>query len=293
MDLGVQGMVETRAALEKQGFEVIGVGMNIAEARRPAIVERKGTKIGFLAYCSVLRPGYEANVKKPGVAPMRADTLYKQVDYQAGTAPKIMTFPFKNDLAAVLEDVKKLRDQVDVLVVSFHWGIHFADAVIADYQVEVAHAVIDAGADAIVGHHPHMLKAAEVYRGKPIFYSLGNFAFDSPAWEIDNWVAAMPEKRETYRNWGWAYGDPEWSLYCFPPSSRMSMVSHFTISDKKIVRASFVPVMINKNAQPVALTQNDEDFAKVVGYMEEITASQGMNTKYLIEGDDVVIPLDQ
>lgn len=61
-----------------------------------------------------------------------------------------------------------------------HWGIHFVPATIADYQREVVHAAIDAGADLILGHHPHILKGIEVYGGRAIFYSLGNFAMDLP-----------------------------------------------------------------------------------------------------------------
>ena len=64
--------------------------------------------------------------------------------------------------------------------VSLHWGIHFVRGDLADYQREVAHAAIEAGADMILGHHPHVLKAIELYRGKPIFYSLGNFAIEQP-----------------------------------------------------------------------------------------------------------------
>ena len=70
-----------------------------------------------------------------------------------------------------------LRKQVDIVALSIHWGIHFIPAVLADYQREVAHAAIDAGADVILGHHTHILKPIEVYKGKVIFYSLANFAW--------------------------------------------------------------------------------------------------------------------
>ena len=106
---------------------------------------------------------------------MRASTFYEQVDWQPGTPPRIVTLANKDDLAAMVEDIKKVRPLVDVLIMSIHWGVHHVPAVIAMYQKEVGHAAIDAGVDIILGHHAHILKAVEVYKGKVIFYSIGNF----------------------------------------------------------------------------------------------------------------------
>ena len=92
----------------------------------------------------------------------------------------------------ILDDVAALRRQVDIVVVAFHWGVIWVPRVIADYQVIAAHACIDAGADMILGHHAHVPKAIEVYKGKAIFYSLSNFCmtkpFPSPKWSEKPWV---------------------------------------------------------------------------------------------------------
>jgi poly-gamma-glutamate capsule biosynthesis protein CapA/YwtB (metallophosphatase superfamily) len=120
----------------------------------------------------VLRPGYEAGPNKPGAVP--ADRL------PAGTAPKILTFADREDLRALIEDIKAAKAKADFLAVSLHWGVHLVKGVLADYEAEVARAAIDVGAHAVLGHGPHVLKAIEIYRGKPIFYSLGNFCFDVP-----------------------------------------------------------------------------------------------------------------
>jgi poly-gamma-glutamate synthesis protein (capsule biosynthesis protein) len=180
MDLGATAMLETVDAIRAQGCAVIGAGRNLTEARKPAIFERKGRKIAFLAYASVLRNGWEASATRPGCAPMRATTFYQQLDYQPGTPPFIVSHPYPGDLEAMRADIAAVRSQADVVVLSFHWGIHYVRGAIAMYQKEVAYAAIDAGADLIVGHHPHMLKGIEVYKGKAIFYSMGNFAFDLP-----------------------------------------------------------------------------------------------------------------
>lgn len=99
---------------------MIGAGRNIAQARRPAVLERVGTKIAFLAYCSVAAPGSEAEENKPGCVPMRASTSYEQIDWQPGTPPRIVTWADKDDLAAMAEDIRRARGQADVVVVSIH-----------------------------------------------------------------------------------------------------------------------------------------------------------------------------
>jgi len=174
MDRSAEAMLASVAAAEARGIRIVGAGKNLAAARKPAIIAAGDALVGFLAYCSVLPRGYDATPGRAGVAPLRARTFYEQVDWQAGTAPRIVTLANGFDLAALTDDVRRLRDQVDVVVVSMHWGIHFEPGTIADYQYEVAHAAIDAGADVILGHHGHVIKGVEYYRGKPVFYSLGN-----------------------------------------------------------------------------------------------------------------------
>jgi poly-gamma-glutamate synthesis protein (capsule biosynthesis protein) len=291
MDLGEEPMMETIGSLRKQGFTVIGAGRNLEEATRPAIFERNGLKVGFLAYCSVLRPGYDAGTYKPGAAPMRAYTLYHQTDYQPGTPPRIRTFPYKEDLAAMCETIRKVKEQVDILVVSCHWGLHFLHATIADYEKEVGHAAIDAGADVIIGSHPHILKGIEVYNGKPIFYSMGNFAFDLPAFILDEWVKTAPNLLEFFRSEKWAYGDPEWPAYTFAPESRNSMMARFTFEDGKLARAAYVPVEIKGNAQPFPVRKNSPEFDKAVTHMRDLTASSGFTTEFTVEGNEVVVTL--
>ena len=92
----------------------------------------------------------------------------------------------------LLEDIAALRQEVDVVVLAFHSGVIRLPRVVSDYQVAVAHAAIDAGADLVVGHAPHIPKAIEVYKGKAIFYSLGVFAmtkpFAAPSWSEPAWA---------------------------------------------------------------------------------------------------------
>ncbi|UCB44092.1 MAG: CapA family protein [Dehalococcoidales bacterium] len=287
MDWGREAFFDTINALKEQGLPVIGVGSNIEEARKPAFVESKGTKIAFLSYNTILPQGYWAEINRPGCAPMRGLTVYEQIEHdQPGTPSRIHTFPRKDDLQAMASDIRQAKSQADLVILSMHWGIHFIPAVIADYQREVARAAIDAGADLILGHHAHILKGVEVYSGKVVFYSLCNFALDlSPTKEI---LENPGHKEISALNLSWQ-PDPEYPTYFLPPDSRKTMIAKCVITDKEIKNVSFLPTYINKQSQPEILSSQDERFGEVVGYMEEITRDQELNAKYVIEGDEVLI----
>ena len=287
MDWGREAFFDTISALGKEGLSVIGVGKNIEEARKPAIIECKGTRIAFLAYNSILPQGYWANVDRPGCVPMRAFTLYEQVEHdQPGTPCRVHTFPHRDDLNAMVEDIRKAKFQADVVIVSMHWGIHFIPAVLADYQRDMAWVAIDSGADLILGHHAHILKGIEVYAGKVIFYSLCNFALDLRA---PKELLERPGHREIeVLNPDWK-PDPEYPTYFMPPDSRKTIIAKCIISNKQIKSVSFLPTYINKQSQPQVLVSGDQRFGEVIEYMEEITRDQGLETRYTVQGDEVVI----
>ncbi|HUW95286.1 MAG TPA: CapA family protein [Anaerolineae bacterium] len=287
LDLGYEALEDTIRALEQEGLSVIGVGADIQQARMPAIVDCRGTGIAFLAYNSILPQGYWADVNRPGCAPMRGLTLYEQVEHdQPGTPCRVHTFPHRDDLKAMVDDIERAKSQADLVVVSVHWGIHFIPSVLADYQRDVAHAAIDAGADLILGTHPHILKGIEVYGGKVIFYSLCNFALDLRA--PKELLQSTGHREIAILNPDWK-PDPEYPTYFMPPDSRKTIIAKCTISNRGIQSVSFLPVYINKQSQPEVLVSSDGRFVKVAQYVEEITRDQGLGTDYTIEGDEVVI----
>jgi poly-gamma-glutamate synthesis protein (capsule biosynthesis protein) len=180
LDWGNEALFETIRHVTANGMQIVGAGTDIAAARRPVIRQlADGTRVAILAYCSILPMGYWADERRPGVAPMRAHTIYEQIEHdQPGTPARIHSYPHRDDLAAMQADIRAARAVADVVLVSQHWGIHFVRAAIADYQRDVARAAIAAGADAILGHHAHILKGVEFIDGKPVIYSLCNFATD-------------------------------------------------------------------------------------------------------------------
>jgi poly-gamma-glutamate capsule biosynthesis protein CapA/YwtB (metallophosphatase superfamily) len=286
MDWGRGAFFDTIDALKKEKLAVIGVGENIVEARKPAIIECKGTGIAFLAYNSVLPMAYWAEEGRPGCVPLRAFTVYEQIEHdQPGTPSRVHTFPHKDDLAAMVDDIKNAESQADLVIVSMHWGVHFIPAVIADYTKEIAYTAIEAGADLIVGHHPHILKGVEVYKGKVIFHSLGNFALELP-FQFDNKLKGTTRHKEIQSlNPQWD-ADPE---YPMPPDTRKTILVKCVISGKTIEQVSFLPAYLNTRAEPEFLASGDRRFTEVTGYIEEITRSQGFDTRFLPDGDEIIV----
>jgi poly-gamma-glutamate synthesis protein (capsule biosynthesis protein) len=287
LDWGNEALLETLAHLQAAGIAVVGAGRDIARARQPAVrVMRDGTRVAFLAYCSILPMGYWAEARRSGCAPLRAHTLYEMVEHdQPGTPPRVHTFAHREDVAAMVADIRAAKQDADVVIVSQHWGIHFVRAVIADYQREVARAAVAAGADAVIGHHAHILKGAEIIDGRPVFYSLCNFATDL---RMDPEHAARKSFKEIQalaEDW-----EPDFdSLYNFPPVARMSMLVRLDVAAGRIVETSCLPLWIDRDAVPRLLDPADARFHEVAGYLRDVTAEAGLNAHFrTVEGRVVI-----
>lgn len=280
LDWGRDGFTDTLKSLSQQNISVVGAGENIGAARQCVIKQLGSTRIAFLAYCSILPQDYWATEDRPGCAPMRAFTVNEQIEHdQPGTPRRQHTFAHRQDLQALINDVEQVKKQAEIVVVSCHWGLHFVPAALADYQRQVAHAAINAGANIIVGHHPHVLKGIEVYRGAVIFYSLGNFAIESPAA-----FKAGLEDSDSFReikslNANWIKKDK----LLLPEDSLKTGVAKIEIGDGGIARVGFVPCYINDDAQPQILQPSDNQFTAVADYLDEITARVGLNTQFTLE----------
>jgi poly-gamma-glutamate capsule biosynthesis protein CapA/YwtB (metallophosphatase superfamily) len=286
MDWGTEGFFDTIAALKDAGLQVIGVGANIEEARTPVVMQVKGSRIGFLAYNSILPMGYWAEQNRPGCAPLRAWTHYEQVEHdQPGTPCRIHTWANQDDLRALVEDIEKLKSKCDVVIVSMHWGIHFVPAVIADYQRQLGRAAIDAGADLILGHHAHILKGVEVYKDVPVLYSLCNFAMDLPMTREHAARKSFKEIQKLNPNW-----EPDFeSTYNFPLDSRKSLIVKCVIADKRIKRISLLPVYIDRQSVPEILPDSDPRFAEVQEYLEQISKEADLNGSFNRENGELLI----
>ncbi len=152
MDYGVEVLQETIVQLQKLGIAYAGAGTTLQQARQLAVVTIDSFRVGLLAYNLTFPQEFWAS------------------DTTAGTC-----FPYEE---FVFDDIAKAHQAVDFLIVSCHWGQELQSTP-KPYQIRFAHQVIRKGADVVLGHHPHVVQGIEVYRGKVIAYSLGNFVFSS------------------------------------------------------------------------------------------------------------------
>ncbi len=172
LDFGPGGLRDTLAWLKKHHIPGTGAGLNAATARTPAIIDLKGTRAVFLAYNERPPKAFFAAKKRPGTA-----RLYE---------PQI------------LHDIKKYKKKNNLVFVSLHWGVEHTD-IPRRYQIRRARRLLAAGADAIIGHHPHRPQSIEIYRGKPILYSLGNLisGFANPLYR-DNLAVVLHYRGTTF-----------------------------------------------------------------------------------------------
>ena len=152
MDYGGEGILSTIDALEMGGIRALGAGTDKDDANKPVFIEKGGTTFGFLGFSDFPADGYFTFDDRPDVA-----------------------FVDRQTIAGRISSAKK---ECDILIVSFHWGGEFSHD-FESLQQELAHMAADSGADIIAGHHPHVLQGMEIYNGSYIFYSLGNFVFDT------------------------------------------------------------------------------------------------------------------
>ena len=177
-DFGPHAFTEMLGRLDKAGIGYFGGGVDLARAHAPLIIERKGLRIALLGYNEFFPRSFEADVDKPGVAwsedeQVRRDIGLARTEYRA-----------------------------DLVIPFMHWGWEHAPLASAR-QRQLARLMIDAGADAVVGGHPHVTQDVEQYRGKPIIYSLGNFVFDGFS-SVDNntgWLLRLELDRQGVRAW--------------------------------------------------------------------------------------------
>lgn len=204
LDFGPAMLQETIDVLRRGGSHFAGAGENLAAARRPAVFSVKGVRFGYLAYSLTFPEEFYATADRPGTA-------------------------FGHE-AHVRQDVAALRPQVDLVIVAFHWGAEGMKTP-KPYQRQLGQAAIEAGADVVLGHHPHVVQPVEFFRGKPIFYSLGNYAFGSYSNRVE---------------WG-ALARLRYSVSSQDPSPRLTSIEVLPL-DVNNFRVDFCPMPANAAA---------------------------------------------
>ncbi len=152
LDYGVEAFRQTRRLLRKEGIQFTGAGLSLAEAQQPVRVSANGVTLGVVSFGE----GEDLTAAAPG----KPGVLGWEVDRIAGL-------------------VKRLRSEVHVLVVICHAGVEYIPFP-PPYVADALRCIAEAGADLIIGHHPHVPQGIQIHEGVPICYSLGNFVFFQP-----------------------------------------------------------------------------------------------------------------
>lgn len=188
LDYGIEGLRDTIAALDAAGIPHAGGGESIQEATRPRILQLGVERLAFFSFCSTLPPSFNATSTRPGISAIRVRQSFEYdgvlLEEQPGTPPFVHTSAHQSDVCAAEELIRAAKNDCDTVVVALHWGVPWCylpttQGPLAQYQRPLGHRLIEAGADLIVGHHPHCLHPVEFYRHGLILYSTGNFVFDS------------------------------------------------------------------------------------------------------------------
>jgi poly-gamma-glutamate capsule biosynthesis protein CapA/YwtB (metallophosphatase superfamily) len=252
---GRDNILKSLAVLDANGILHAGAGRNIDEAHKPAIIERKGQKIGFLQYTA---RWYQ---DKDMIATANAAGVAKVTSIDGVTIDAA-------DLERLRDDVKKLRARVDIVIVSHHnrdgaTAVQFGttkptSAVGRDrgkteeYQKQFARAALDSGADLVFGHGTHTLQGVEIYNGKPILYAIGHSNFDQPGYE----------------------------------KSTEGLAVRVVIRGKDILRVSFVPVSRDQNNDVFLLDPTESEGARLVEMVKERSAHP---PALRVDGQEVVL----
>ncbi|MBA7679326.1 putative polyglutamine synthesis accessory protein [subsurface metagenome] len=209
-DYGEEGFIDTIKALDSAGIKHMGAGIDLEEAISPAIINVKGEKFAFLGFATVCQK--HASSDRSGVAGIRKKIVYEFASSRLPThylpfyssLPTIKEIPNEEDVQRMQDCIERVRDEVDFVVVSIHWGPGIAirsggklstyifEAIPTNCQRLLGHSIVDAGADLVIGGHPHSAQGIEFYKDKPIFYSLGNTAMQIEA-DIARCVLFMQE----------------------------------------------------------------------------------------------------
>lgn len=290
MDGGDEGLFDTIEILRQNGIQTVGVGVNLEEARRPAIVQRNGTRVGFLGYNSHLPAEYWATDHRPGCVPLSAFTVYQpKMIFIPGSPAWVHTYLDRADVEAMCRDIVEAKTAAELVVVSMHWGPLSPPEALDEYEIDAGHMAIDAGADMILGTGAHEIKPIEVYKGKVIFHGLGNLAFDFGRKIGIDMDMIVPNWKDIQATLGWDI-EPEWmDNYVFSPHARKGIVGKCIIAGNEITEVSFLPLVIDKFANPRILSQKDKEFDEVFNYVVELCKAAKMNTLLIPRGDEVVI----
>jgi poly-gamma-glutamate capsule biosynthesis protein CapA/YwtB (metallophosphatase superfamily) len=269
-DCGAEGIEDTIVRLQSLGVAHAGAGSTLEAARRPMILDFHGRRIAVLSYNCVGPESAWATDERAGCNYLRLLTA------DGGPiAPAASLRDIAPDVPSRLkDDIAAARASAQLVIVAFHKGIVHTPAKLAPYERPLAEAAIDAGADIVIGHHAHIIRGIERYRGKPVFHGLGNGCVVtnalSPAQDHPARAAWARRRRELF---GFE-PDPAYTLAPFHPQAVNAMLGLVIWHADGSLEPGIVPVHVEPPGRPVIATPSQAQ--GIAAYLQEIGANAGL-----------------
>jgi poly-gamma-glutamate capsule biosynthesis protein CapA/YwtB (metallophosphatase superfamily) len=252
VNYGTDNIAASIARLDQISVAHTGAGPNLAAARAPAMIVHNGLRVGAVQRSSVYWPtDHEAAADAPGIAVLRGHTAYQvpagrtapgiPPPNRPGVPPLIVTWADAAYLGEFRADIAALRPAADIVVASCHWGLGREPL---QYMTDIAHAAIEAGADVVMGHGPHYPLPVEIYKGRPIFYGLGNLTFSTGhlGRKHAGWIGMMVElafERGTVStcHFGFVRSDEDGASFLCRLADEGETLAELTARSKKLAAA--------------------------------------------------------
>lgn len=269
-DCGPEGIEDTIAGLDALGIAHAGAGATLAASRRPAIREVAGRRVALLSYNCVGPEIGWAGDAKAGAAYLRVETA----DGSPIAPAASLEIASPEAFAMLAEDIAAARDRADIALVALHKGIVHVPARLAPYERPLAHAAIDAGADAVLGHHAHIVRGIEFHRERPIFHGLGNACVVTSALSPAQDHPARREWAERRKRMFGFEPDPAYPLAPFHPEAVHAFLGRLCFDEEGGVSAAIVPIHVEAPGRPVLA--DEPRGAAIRSYVERITRDAGL-----------------
>ena len=282
-DCGAEGIQDTLTALDQNGIAHTGAAMNVALARAPAWLESGGVRVALLSYNCV-------GPEESWATPARAGCAYIRVAPEGGDAiapAADLRYPDPDSVGLMAQDVRDARNAgAEVCIVALHKGIVHVPARLAPYERPLAWAAVDAGADLVIGHHAHILRGFEFYRGRPIFHGLGNGCVVTRALSPDQ---SHPSRAAWARRRREMFGfepDPAYTLAPFHPEAVHGLLARVVFDGATLVATGFLPLHFEPPGRPVLATGPAAE--AVCNYLVRICQDAGLPRPRLTVTDEMV-----
>jgi len=311
-DLGEQGVADTLDWCAASGIACCGGGRDLAEAERPAFIEKNGVRVGVLARNAVGPKLSFASETRGGTAYVNFTRAYTPLeeadpgrlenDIWSLKKPLRLegefmggNYPDPESLDRLAARVAAAKAECDVLIAYFHKGYVHRVAEVADWERLISHMAVDNGADCVIGTHSHILHGLETYKGRVIYHGLNNFIMYTP--QLSPLYKGEVKDTATSHNAEWVakrverFGfvpDPDYPTYPFHPDSVHCACAKLVIRDGRIAEYRIIPMLVEKDGAPY-VHGNDEKGRATVDYLRRVTAEAGLNARLRWDGDEVVI----